>query len=475
MDSIIPNKSITLQLLEDLLFALKKVLPNIHSPLGVSNMILVLLADVRFLFHRIRDLENAWELHLPFGEGDDRDVNWDVWKKDFSPERIRPFLENLGERHEQMMEGDRFPYSEDGMMVQSRNMQYVADQSTLELFLKETNVSRRSLTRLTVGLKFFRPELMHALLVELNQFWEIIDLTEHIISVPNDDKIKDFYEERKRIYEETCENKIPFNPSDINSRNKKFYLISFYERMLKSKFIGVSVPVETSAPNYLEKAKNVWDGLLDETGCPDIVEIGRYIYQNRRKLTQPDLEGYFEYMELYDFLQEQDVKFVVPAVQVVKKKKVTNHIVPDHKVFHRKCGTGRGKDINLQSLRKVIEKGCLPEIIQSYHWFCLWRILVYKEIVKKEAPQTCFIQKMQEWYPEHDPHCSKDSLHTYASSYFTYHIDYNTWDAEAYRKDLKGKKGKPKENPNICEELKSICERMDLYLADFYEHPNVEL
>ena len=86
------EKSITLQLLEDLLFALKKVLPNIHSPLGISYQLLALLADAKFLNHRLKDLENEWEQRLPFGEGDDKDVDWGLWKKDFHPEKIKPFL-----------------------------------------------------------------------------------------------------------------------------------------------------------------------------------------------------------------------------------------------------------------------------------------------------------------------------------------------------------------------------------------------
>ena len=90
------EKSITLQLLEDLLFALKKVLPNIHSPLGISYQLLALLADAKFLNHRLKDLENEWEQRLPFGEGDDKDVDWKLWKKDFHPEKNQAFFDVFG-------------------------------------------------------------------------------------------------------------------------------------------------------------------------------------------------------------------------------------------------------------------------------------------------------------------------------------------------------------------------------------------
>ncbi len=467
----ITEKSITLQLLEDLLFTLKKVLPGVHSPLGVSNMILVLLADIRFLYHRIKDLENVWELHLPFGEGDDKDVDWDVWKKDLHPERIRPFIENLGDRHEQMMEGDRYPYTENETMIPSRNMEYVADQETLKLFLKETKVNRCSLTRLTIGLKYLRPELEQALLAELKQLWDILDLTEQIISTPNDDKIKDFYEERKRIFEETNQDRNTFSFLDHKNRNREYYLRTILERMFKSKFIGVSVFTGVNMPDYMEKARNVWNGMLDGTGQPDILEIGRYIYWNRRKLQETDLEIFFEYMELYEYLKETEITVVCPKEETSKKK--TSKPVPDHKVFHQKCGTpGIGKKINIKSLKKIIEEECLPEITKSYHWYCLYHILIYRGIVKEEVVQTDFIQKMKEWYPKHTPKCSKYSLHISAAFYFKANKDYETWNDENYRNATNGK---IKGNQSVCKEMKNICRRMDSVVKGFSEHPDVEL
>ena len=470
------EKSITLQLLEDLLFALKKVLPNIHSPLGIAHQLLALLADAKFLNHRLKDLENEWEQRLPFGEGDDKDVDWGLWKKDFHPEKIKPFLMYLGELHEFILEGDRYPYHENEMMSPSKNLEYLVDQKYLTEFIHNTGVNRIALTRMAVGLKYYKYELIYALLDELTKLWNMLDLISRVISMLHPDKIQNLYNELKSVYENNHSKKLLVNETSITKHHRNYYLRTYKEILLKSNFIGMSVQMDTTQSDYMDKAQEVWQTMLDEDGMPDILEVGKYMYLNRRKLSYADLEAYFDYVDILEYFADKKIDIEKGALtQKVSIKKMSK-IVPDHKVFHRKCGApGKGKEINYEYLKTIIEKECLPEITQKYHWFCLWHILLYRKIVKKEAKQTHFIQKMQEWFPNHDPYCTKDSLHIYASSYFKHHQDYNTWDEEVYRKEVKEKKGKPKENSNICEELKSICERLDMYLIDFLEHPDVKL
>ena len=470
------EKSITLQLLEDLLFALKKVLPNIHSPLGISHQLLALLADAKFLNHRLKDLENEWEQRLPFGEGDDKDVDWELWKKDFHPEKIKPFLLYLGELHEFILEGDRYPYDDNEMMCPSKNLEYLVDQKYLTEFLHNTGVNRIALTRMVVGLKYYKYELIYALLDELTKLWNMLDLISRVISMLHPNKIQNFYNELKTVYDKNISTKFPFNETSITKHHKNYYLRTYKDILLKSNFIRISIPMNTTHSNYMDRAQDVWQALLDEDGLPDILEVGKYMYLNRRELSHTDLEAYFDYVNILEYLvdKKMDIKkgCQPPKAPINKMSK----IVPNHKVFHRKCGApGRGKDINYESLRTTIEQECLPEITQNYHWFCLWHILLYRKIVKPEAKQTHFIQKMQEWFPNHDPYCSKDSLHIYAASYFKRHMDYTTWNDEMYRREIKNKNGKPKENSNICEELKSICERLDMYLNDFCEHPDAKL
>lgn len=470
------EKSITLQLLEDLLFALKKVLPNIHSPLGISYQLLALLADAKFLNHRLKDLENEWEQRLPFGEGDDKDVDWKLWKKDFHPEKIRPFLMYLGELHEFIQEGDRYPYDDNEMMCPSKNLEYLVDQKYLTEFLHNTGVNRIALTRMAVGLKYYKYELIYALLDELTELWNMLDLISRIISMLHPDKIQNLYNELKTVYDKKCSIKLPVDETSITKHHKNYYLRTYKDIMLKSNFIGISIPMDTPQSGYMDEAQKVWQTMLDENGLPDTLEVGKYMYLNRRRLSHTDLEAYFDYVNMLKYFADKKMNMGNDCPSPKNPIKEVSKIVPNHKVFHRKCGApGRGKEINFEYLKAIIEKECLPEITQKYHWFCLWHILLYRKIVKEEAKQTHFIQKMQEWFPNHDPYCSKDSLHIYAPSYFKQHMDYNTWNDEVYREEVKGKKGKPKENSNICEELKSICERLDMYLIDFREHPDVKL
>lgn len=470
------EKSITLQLLEDLLFALKKVLPNIHSPLGISYQLLALLADAKFLNHRLKDLENEWEQRLPFGEGDDKDVDWKLWKKDFHPEKIKPFLMYLGELHEFIQEGDRYPYDDNEMMCPSKNLEYLVDQKYLTEFLHNTGVNRIALTRMAVGLKYYKYELIYALLDELTELWNMLDLISRIISMLHPDKIQNLYNELKTVYDKKCSIKLPVDETSITKHHKNYYLRTYKDIMLKSNFIGISIPMDTPQSGYMDEAQKVWQTMLDENGLPDTLEVGKYMYLNRRRLSHTDLEAYFDYVNMLKYFADKKMNMGNDCPSPKNPIKEVSKIVPNHKVFHRKCGApGRGKEINFEYLKAIIEKECLPEITQKYHWFCLWHILLYRKIVKEEAKQTHFIQKMQEWFPNHDPYCSKDSLHIYAPSYFKQHMDYNTWNDEVYREEVKGKKGKPKENSNICEELKSICERLDMYLIDFREHPDVKL
>ena len=58
-------------------------------------MLLAFIADVKNLHYRLKDLKNEWKKQLPFGEGDDKDVDWGKWREVFDPDK---FMEDYDER-----------------------------------------------------------------------------------------------------------------------------------------------------------------------------------------------------------------------------------------------------------------------------------------------------------------------------------------------------------------------------------------
>ena len=445
----IESKSHTLKQLDNLMhFRYLLFREGVHSPMAFSYMLLAFIADVKNLHYRLKDLKNEWKKQLPFGEGDDKDVDWGKWREVFDPDK---FMEDYDDRCLKYLYEQRelrYPNTDKKTMKPSDVREKQSELNCQQRMLKD-GAGGETAAKDNYNLLLNRQrEIAEDAVQELKKLTKTIRLISQQLSTPPQKLVNELYERLKNAHEMELEN---------NGDDADYGIRTYLKELLKSKLVRLKVTCEHTDTAYLRQAKEAWKRFLDENGCVNEEKMAVHIFHNRRNLTTYDLEPYFDYLNVLKI----NAKRVSEQEAVEAEQEVAN----TSRIFKNNYD---GKRIDFNHLRSTIENGCLPLISKKNHWFCLWRVLTDLGLFNGECQQTKFSMQMMEWFPEHHPACTKDSMHVYMTTHLR-HVPHRLWNKAKYAEDTMVNR---KITAGAFGTFKRICEEMEVVLASFCKNPS---
>lgn len=447
--AIIESKSQTLKQLDNLMYFRHLMFrEGIHSPMAFSYMLLAFISDVKNLHNRLKDLKNEWKKQLPFGEGDDKDVDWGKWREVFDPDKFMEDYEDRCLRHVYEQREIRHPNTDKKSMKPSDVREKQSELNCQQRILRDGaggETAAKDNHNLLVNRQV---EIAEDVVHELKKLTKTIRLISQQLSTPPQKLVSELYERLKNAHEMEFES---------NGNNAEYDIRTHLKQLLKSKLIGLRVTCEYTDKTYLRQAKEAWKRFLDENGCVNEEKMAVHIFHNRRNLTTYDLEPYFDYLNVLKI----NAKRVAEQEAVEVEQEVTNSL----RIFKKNYN---GKRIDFSHLRTIIENGCLPLISKKNQWFCLWRVLTDLGLFDGECQQTKFSMQMMEWFPEHHPACTKDCMHVYMTTHLR-HVPYKAWNKAKYAEDTMANR---KITTGAFATFKDICEKMEVALANFCKNPD---
>lgn len=442
------NKSQTLKQLDNLIhFRYLLFREGVHSPMAFSYMLLAFIADVKNLHNRLKDLKNEWKKQLPFGDGDDKDVDWGKWREVFDPDK---FMEDYEERclkyiYEQREM--RYPNTDKKTMKPGDVREKQSELNCQQRMLRD-GAGGEAAAKDNYNLLVNRQkEIAEDVVQELKKLIKTIRLISQQLSTPPQKSVNELYERLKNAHEMELEN---------NGDDADYGIRTYLKELLKSKLIGLKVTCEHTDTAYLRQAKEAWKRFLDENGCVNEEKMAVHIFHNRRNLTTYDLEPYFDYLNVLKVNAKKEAE--------QETKEVKPDIMNSQRIFKKNYD---GKRIDFNHLKTSIENGCLPLIKRKNQWFCLWRVLTDLGLFDGDTPQTKFSVQMTEWFPEHHPACTKDCMHVYMTTHLR-KAAYKNWNKTKYAEDTMSNR---KITPGAFATFKTICEEMEAALANFCKNP----
>lgn len=179
----------------------------------------------------------------------------------------------------------------------------------------------------------------------------------------------------------------------------------------------------------------------------DIDEMGRELLKIKDK-TIDDIKALLIVVAKWQMLTRELEKLMHPHI--------TEEDLPNE-VFHSMM---HDKRISMKDLRQRIER-MLPLVTRKNHWFCVWSVLNYHNLIKNTNTEAFARQMLSpEWFGNTRGILSftGDTLREYAG-YFTA-TTFRIWDKASY--DLYCKThNKKKWSPTLCDRMKQLCERMN--------------
>ena len=445
----IESKSHTLKQLDNLMhFRYLLFREGVHSPMAYSQMLLAFIADVKNLHNRLKDLKNEWKKQLPFGEGDDKDVDWGKWREIFDPDK---FMEDYEERCLKYLYEQReirYPNTDKKSMKPSDVREKQSELNCQQRMLRDGAGGEAAAKDNYNFLVNRQKEIAEDAAQELKKLIKTIRLISQLLSTPPQKLVNELYERLKNAHEIELEN---------NEDDAEYGIRTYQKQLLKSKLIGLKVTCERTDTTYLRQAKEAWKHFLDENGCVNEEKMAVHIFHNRRNLTTYDLEPYFDYLNV--------LKVNAKKESEKETEEVEQDIANTSRIFKNNYD---GKRIDFNHLRTAIENGCLPLIKKKNQWFCLWRVLTDLGLLINQCPQTKFSMQMMEWFPEHHPACTKDSMHVYMTTHLR-NVSYKNWNKAKYAEDTMVNR---KITVGAFGTFKKICEEMEAALANFCKNPS---
>ena len=205
--TIIESKSQTLKQLDNLLhFRYLLFREGVHSPMAFSYMLLAFISDVKNLHNRLKDLKNEWKKQLPFGEGDDKDVDWGKWREVFDPDKFMEDYEERCLRHVYEQREMRHPNTDKKTMKPSDVREKQSELNCQQRMLKEGGGGETSAKDNYNLLINRQKEIADDAVQELKKLIKTIRLISQQLSTPPQKLVNELYERLKNAHEIELEN-----------------------------------------------------------------------------------------------------------------------------------------------------------------------------------------------------------------------------------------------------------------------------
>lgn len=179
----------------------------------------------------------------------------------------------------------------------------------------------------------------------------------------------------------------------------------------------------------------------------DIDEMGRDLLKTKDK-TVDDIKALLIVVAKWQMLTRELEELTHPHI--------TEEELPNE-VFHSML---HNKRISMRQLRQRIER-MLPLVTRKNHWFCVWSVLNYHNLIKNTNTEAFARQMLSpEWFGNARGILpfTGDTLREYAG-YFT-STTFRIWDRASYNL-YRQTHNKKKWAPTLCDRMQQLCERMN--------------
>lgn len=399
MNTAIKTSSIY-QRLDFLYYSLTSVFPSVTSPISSGYMLKAMLAETSYIYNEICSLRDKWKELLPFDEDDSQQIKWKHWSDHLKSEKIANYMRI------------HTPYTFEYVDMNEDDEKIVGSKAKMleELYKK--------LDKLSIALRHVG----------------------FIVRAALPESIINLYEELKK----RCEYEYLLHTNcDLSTMTPD--ILKDYKEQLHDLVLENFIKVENR-----QEAQKIWNEMVNQHGVPNILSVGRYIYNNRFQLETYDLREYFEYVRVIDFLQaSQSNEIFQPETAL------TPEVTSEEKQVTAICQP----QINTEHLKEIIRSHFIPAMKRKNQWLCVWRVLKDTDIFNKGVTIEQFTKLMTYWFPTQ---FSKEDLHVYGSTYLG-KIRREKWEKKKYEEDIKSHK---KASPKAFNTFNALCAEFEEILRD---------